>query len=163
MIQIDMIRHCSQLAQKNNIQTFQNHFLDIEPYGIDGSSIKMLFWFRLLQFRNSYGRMNRAAFMWWWGFRSFRSIRSGVKLAGTEAVMDVIKKFGWEEQNELDGFIRFVFIDYEFALSDVAVSDFGGIYRKTQAMVIDQRGFDTIPKDIASRNEISPIFHTKVR
>jgi hypothetical protein len=158
-----MIRHCSQLAQENNIQTFQNNFLDIEPYGIDGSSIKLQFWFRLNRFRSSYSRMVRAAFLWLRGYRSFSSIRSGVDLAGTEDVMDVIKNVGWEEQDELDGFIRWVYIDYEFIFSDVALLTFGVIVGQKQAMVIDQRGFETIPKDIASSNEISPIFHTKVR
>lgn len=90
------------------------------------------------------------------------------KYNGSEDVMDVMKSFGYQENDELDAFIRFIMIDFEYAFTNIALLNYYSpnqdltTFDKSESFVVDQRGFETVLQKFVEDNKISTILNTKV-
>lgn len=91
---------------------------------------------------------------------------------GSENIMNIMNDYGYKEQSELDSYIRWLNIDFEFTYNDIALNQYDGITYNLpdrdsyDTFVNDPRGFVSILQPILQQypnieNDI--IYNTIVR
>jgi hypothetical protein len=157
------------LAKKYNISTTDSVWRDIAAYNNIGNVISG-------QVQNKIRSMIRKASVFHPGGHYWQMCNAGQQYwdgttelyDGSESVIDVMESFGYVEQNEVDAFVRWMFIDWDWTFQDVALQMFdeaNSIFPVTSSdpMVQDQRGFITILTNFMIENSIpDPIFDVRV-
>jgi hypothetical protein len=159
-----------KLAKKYKIQTSETVYRDINVYNNAGKSVSTKFALRFSDLVRK-ATANRDA-------GPFRSMileaqkywdELSDEYDGSENIMDVMAKFGYIERDELDAFIRWINVDYEYTFKDISLLNFydekviiGRNY--SVSFVVDQRGFLTILTNYVKDNKIpDPKFGVRVR
>jgi hypothetical protein len=157
------------------MRTTPTYFDQVAVYDHNGHSITRRFNSRFDRFIDPYQPFGLMLYdanqSWMYSYGNMTDNDDYYYYDGSENIMNAMEYYKYKESGELDAYIRWLNIDYEYTYTDVALNQYGGPYwdlplrNDPEIFVTDPRGFASVLQPLLMNHSIDQdiIFNTIVR